>query len=204
MYICRADYGHKHLSGFYCLTLKKFDVKDFKEIGLFGCNTGKDWVSRYEKILVKIMFEDDEFFTTDAAGIDANDFNMIPEMKLIVGTYKDMYIRDGVKASYDQVYAELAHKYGDDEIRMEIIKSIFDDIREMEISDDERVVYRNQFRDWKNFTIATKIMNIWMEFLKNDIRNGDRKRMYDVMKKMREMSSLLPEYEIKKAPREWN
>ena len=179
-------------------------MKDFKTIGLFGCNTDRDWVSRYEKILVKILFEDDEFFETDGAGIEANDFNMIPEMKLIVGTYKDMYSRDGVKASYDQVYAELAHKYGDDEIRMEIIRSILDEVKEMELTDEERIVYRNQFRDWKNFTVATKIMNVWMEFLKTDIRNGDRKRMYDVMKKMREMSLLLPEYEIKKAPKEWN
>ena len=179
-------------------------MKDFKDIGLFGCNADKDWVSRYEKILVKIMFEDEEFFTTDGGGVDANDFNIIPEIKLIVGTYKDMYARDGVRATYDQVYAELSHKHGDDEIRMEIIRSLFDDIKNLDVSEEEMVVYRNQFKDWKNFTVATKIMNAWVEFLKTDIRNGDRQRMYSVMKKMKELASYLPEYEIKKAPKDWN
>lgn len=179
-------------------------MKDFKDVGLFGCNTDKDWVSRYEKILVKILFEDKDFFITDGNGIDANDFNIIPEIKLIVGTYKDMYLRDGVTATYDQVYAELSHKYGEDEIRMEIIKSLIDEIKTIDVSEEEMIVYRNQFADWKNFNIATKIMNTWLEFLKTDIRNGDRQRMYNVMKKMKELSSYLPEYEIKKAPKEWN
>ena len=179
-------------------------MKDFSNIGLFGCNTGKDWVSRYEKVLAKLLIEDREFFESDGAGIDANDFNMLPEMKLIVGTYKDMYARDGVMAPYDMLKGELCKKYGDDKIRVEIIESLLEDIKNIELTQEERIIYKNQFKDWKNFTIATKIMNLWMDFLKNDIRNGDRDRMYNVIKRMRELSSFLPEFEIKKAPKEWN
>ncbi len=178
--------------------------KDLKTIGLFGCNTEKGWVSRYEKILIKFFIEDEEFFLADGKGVDPNVFGAIPEIRFIIGTYKEMYARDGVRATYDQLYAELSRKYGDDSIRMDIIKETLDDIRELEISDDEKVVYKNQFKDWINFTVATKIMNLWSDFIKNDIRNGDRERMYSVMGKMKELASNLPEREIKRSPKDWN
>ena len=179
-------------------------MKDFNNFGLFGSNKGKNWVSKYEKVLAKFFIEDIDFLETSGRGIESNIFNVIPELRLIVGTFREMMERDGVLATYEQLLAELSRKYGDDQIRIEIITGLLREIEGMELTDNEAVVYKNQFKDWGNFNVATKIMNLWADFIKNDIHNGDRANMYNVMGKMKELASLLPDREIKKAPKEWN
>ena len=179
-------------------------MKNLGTVGLFGSNMGKDWVSEYEKILAKLFIEDNEFLESSGAGLDSNIFNVVPELRLIVGTFREMGDRDGVSGTYDQLRAELHRKYGDDEIRIQIIDALLTEIQEIEIGEDERVVYKNQFADWANFNVATKIMNLWGDFIKSDIRNGDRTKMYKVMGKMKALAEFLPENEIKKAPKEWN
>ena len=179
-------------------------MKNLGTVGLFGSNMGKDWVSKYEKILAKLFIEDEEFLETSGRGLDSNIFNVVPELRLIVGTFREMGERDGVSGTYEQLRAELHRKYGDDEIRMQILDALLTEIQEIEIGEEEMVVYKNQFADWSFFNVATKIMNLWGDFIKSDIRNGDRAKMYKVMNAMKQLADLLPEYEIKKAPKDWN
>lgn len=179
-------------------------MKNFNNVGLFGSNTGKDWVSKYEKVLAKMFIEDDEFMETASSGFDTNIFNVVPELRLIVGTFREMVERDGVLATYDQLRAELYRKYSEDEIRMQMLDELLTEIQGLELGEEERSVYKNQFIDWGYFNMATKIMNLWADFIKSDIRNGDRTKMYAVMNKMKYLADQLPEVEIRRAPKEWN
>ena len=164
---------------------------------LFGCcsDTRNNIIREYQRILVKLMIEEPEFYHSIKDGLDINSsFVNESSLRMIVGTLVDMKAKYDSDVSYDSLEIEVLRKMTN-EWDIEEATETFRVLKSMELTENQRAMCKEQFEYWKQFVILAKIANATVDMMREPWFQTDGK-INKMIEDVKTLSGQLKKIEV--------